>query len=47
LEADVASWRGRDLTIEVRTPQYFVPRVALGVADDRQLSVLLHEQRID
>ena len=47
LQADVAPWRGRDLAIEVRTAQYFVPRVALGVADDRQLSVLLHEQRID
>lgn len=47
LEAELTPWRGREVTMEVRTPQYFIPRLALGVPDDRHLSVLLHEQRID
>jgi hypothetical protein len=47
LVADVTRARGRHCQFEVLTSDYFVPRLLNGGADDRKLSVLLLEQRID
>jgi hypothetical protein len=47
LVADVTAARGRSCRIEVLTPEYFVPRFLDGAGDDRRLSALLLEQRIE
>jgi len=47
LVADLTGARGRQCHLEVLTSGYFVPRLVDGVADDRKLSVVLLEQRID
>jgi glycosyltransferase involved in cell wall biosynthesis len=47
LIADLTSARGRQCDLQVLTSGYFVPRLVDGVADDRKLSVVLLEQRID
>jgi glycosyltransferase involved in cell wall biosynthesis len=44
---DLSSHRGASCTLEIRTPQFFIPRFLCGVPDDRRLSVLLLEQRIE
>jgi len=46
LVADLTTKRGRPCRVEVLTPEYFVPRV-LGAPDDRKLSALLLEERIE
>jgi glycosyltransferase involved in cell wall biosynthesis len=44
---DVAAYRRKSCTVEVRTPEFFIPRfVGLG-RDDRRLSLLLLDQRIE
>jgi hypothetical protein len=47
LIADLSRMRGRQCQLEVLTSGYFVPRLVDGVPDDRKLSVLLLEQRIE
>jgi glycosyltransferase involved in cell wall biosynthesis len=47
LEVDLVHHRGRSCALEVRTPEFFVPRLACGGSDDRRLSVLLLDQRIE
>jgi glycosyltransferase involved in cell wall biosynthesis len=44
---DLVPYRGASCTLEVRTPEFFIPRFITGAPDDRQLSVLLLEQRIE
>lgn len=44
---DLAPHRGRLCTLEVHTPEFFVPRLISGQADDRELSLVLLEQRIE
>jgi glycosyltransferase involved in cell wall biosynthesis len=46
LTADVVAYRGKSCQIEVRTPEYFVPSTVGGGADERALSVLLVEERL-
>src|SRR5206468_9186025 len=38
---DLVPYRGTSCTLEVRTPEFFVPRFDSGEADDRRLSLLL------
>ena len=48
LAADLSGYRGRSCEVEVRTPEFFIPRFVNGSPDDRELSVLLLEpQRIE
>ena len=47
LAADLSAYRGGSCAVEVRTPEYFIPRFVNGSPDDRQLSALLLEQRIE
>jgi glycosyltransferase involved in cell wall biosynthesis len=47
LIADLAPYRGAACALEVRTPEFFVPRFTMRAADDRRLSVLLLEKRIE
>jgi glycosyltransferase involved in cell wall biosynthesis len=46
-EVDLVRYRGRSCALEVRTPEFFVPRLASRGPDDRRLSVLLLDQRIE
>jgi len=47
LASDLSAYRGRSCEIEVRTPEFFIPRFVNGSPDDRELSVLLLDQRIE
>jgi hypothetical protein len=47
LAGDLSAYRGRSCEVEVRTPEFFIPRFVNGSPDDRELSVLLLEQRIE
>ncbi len=47
LIADLRPARGRSCRVEVLTPEYFVPRFLDGAPDNRKLSALLLEQRIE
>lgn len=47
LVADLTARRGRPCRVEVVTSEYFVPRFLLGGADERRLSAVLVEQRIE
>ena len=47
LAGDLSAYRGRSCEIEIRTPEFFVPRFVNGSPDDRELSVLLVDQRIE
>ncbi len=47
LAGDISAYRGTSCTVEVRTPEFFVPRFEGGSPDDRALSVLLVEQRVE
>lgn len=47
LTADLTANRGRACRVEIITPEYFVPRFSGGGRDDRKLSALLVEQRIE
>jgi hypothetical protein len=44
---DVAPLRGTVCALEIRTPEFFVPRFATGADDDRRLSLLLLEERVE
>jgi glycosyltransferase involved in cell wall biosynthesis len=44
---DLAPRRGTSCTLEVRTPEFFVPRFAGGGPDNRRLSLVLLDQRIE
>ena len=39
LAGDLSDYRGRSCEIEIRTPEFFVPRFVNGSPDDRELSV--------
>jgi glycosyltransferase involved in cell wall biosynthesis len=47
LEADLASCQGRIISVEVRCDSFFVPSHLSNTTDDRQLSLMLTETRID
>lgn len=47
LAVDVSPYRGGSCAVEVRTPEFFIPRFVDGSPDDRELSVLLVDQRIE
>ena len=44
---DLIQYRGRACALEVRTPEFFVPRFVSGDPDDRTLSLLLVDQRVE
>lgn len=44
---DLVPYRGASCTLEVRTPEFFVPRFAMRGQDNRRLSILLLEQRVE
>lgn len=47
LEVDLAPYRGRCCALELRTSEFFIPRFVGGHPDDRPLSLLLLEQRVE
>lgn len=47
LAGDLSAYRGRSCEIEIRTPEFFVPRFVNGSPDDRELSLVLLDQRIE
>jgi hypothetical protein len=47
LVADLAAVRGRTCRVEIRTPEYFVPRHFESTQDARKLSLLMLERRIE
>lgn len=44
---DLAPYRGRLRTLEVRTLEFFIRRLSTGQPDDREQSLVLLEQRIE
>ena len=44
---DLVPCRGTSCTLELRTPEFFIPRLAGGDPDDRPLSLVLLDQRIE
>jgi glycosyltransferase involved in cell wall biosynthesis len=44
---DLVPYRGRSCTVEVHTPEFFVPRLAGLGPDERRLSLLLREERVE
>jgi Glycosyl transferase family 2 len=47
LTADLAAHRGKSCMFEVRTPEYFIPRLVSDSDDGRVLSMRLLEQRLE
>jgi glycosyltransferase involved in cell wall biosynthesis len=47
LVVPLAPYRGNTCTLEVRTPEFFIPRFVSGDPDDRRLSLMLLDQRIE
>ncbi len=47
LAADVSNRQGQPAVFEIRSNSYFVPRDVHKVADDRRLSLLLQDERIE
>ncbi|BET69630.1 hypothetical protein ASA1KI_45480 [Opitutales bacterium ASA1] len=47
MAADISHLRKKSARIELRTPEFFLPSVVHGTPDERKLSVILHEMKVE